>query len=184
MEFLGDAVLGLVISDYLYGMYPEENEGALAKRRAALVCGTTLASVARTLGIDAMLTLGGGEMQSGGRDNDANLENALEAAIAAIYLDGGLQAAREFVLRHIAPLSEGMAEPPKDPKTQLQEKAQAEGRGIPEYKVMAQEGPSHAPRFTVRVVVSGWPEEMGEGSSKREAEKKAAEALLRCLDNA
>lgn len=183
LEFLGDAVLGVIISDFLYHAYPEENEGALAKRRAALVCGATLADVARKLAIDRMLILGEGEAQSGGRDNDANLENALEALIGAIYLDGGLEAVRKFVLRHIAPLAESMAEPPKDPKTRLQEKAQAEGRGIPEYAVMTQTGPSHAPHFTVRATVSGWPEAKGEGGSKREAERKAAEALLSQLEN-
>ncbi|MCB2081589.1 MAG: ribonuclease III [Rickettsiales bacterium] len=178
LEFLGDAVLGLAVSELLYTRYPEEREGALAKRRAALVCGNSLAVVARSIGLGELLSMGEGEIQSGGRDNDTNLENAMEALFGAIYLDGGWEHAHSLAQQLFAPYAESMLAPPKDPKTRLQEWIQAQGHAVPHYRVLAKEGPAHAPFFTMEVSIAGGHRASGTGTSKREAEREAASALL------
>ncbi len=178
LELLGDAVLGLIISEWLLSYFKEEKEGQIAKRRAGLVCGTTLAQVARSIGLGDFIILGEGEAASGGRDNDATLENAIGALIGAIYSDGGLEAARAFILPYFTPLAEAMLEPPRDPKTQLQEWAQGRGLPIPEYRVTSQHGPAHAPTFTVEVQVQGFSPASASGSSKRVAERDAAAKLI------
>ncbi len=181
MEFLGDAVLDMAVSEYLYRSYPEEKEGALAKRRAALVCGEALALVAQQCGIHRHMRLGAGEEAAGGRGNPANLENVLEAVIAAMYLDSGMAPVEAWVERYIAPLAIHMSEPPKDPKTGLQEWAQSRKLPLPAYKLVGQEGPSHAPRFTVEASVKGHKGALGGGTSKRLAEREAARNLLIAL---
>lgn len=181
LEYLGDAVLDLLVSELLFTRFPEEKEGALAKRRAALVCGSTLAEVAVTIGLDQHLQLGGGEEGSGGRTNPANLENALEAVLGAIYLDGGIEPARAFVEQYFVPLADVMIEPPKDAKTQLQEWAQARGIPLPAYLLIKQEGPSHNPIFTLEVQVEGHPPVQAKGGTKKVAAQKAAETLLQQL---
>lgn len=181
LEFLGDAVLDMAVSELLYRAYPSEKEGALAKRRAALVCGETLALVAKKCGLDKVMKLGAGEETSGGRDNPANLEDVLEAVIAAMYLDGGLPAVQSWVERWIAPLAAHMTEPPKDPKTTLQEWAQARNLPLPRYRLVEQTGPSHLPSFTVSAEVKGYPASAGAGPSKRVAERAAAENLINAL---
>lgn len=184
LEFLGDAVLDMAVSQYLYSNFGKDKEGALAKRRAALVCGETLAMIARQCGIDKALRLGSGEESSGGRENPANLEDALEAVVAAMYLDGGLTPVMAWVERWIAPLAAHMSEPPKDPKTSLQEWAQARKKALPVYKLVEETGPSHAPSFAVSVEVKGYKAAVGTGSSKRVAERVAAENLLKLLRKA
>lgn len=180
MEFLGDRVLGCLVAELLYRRFPTENEGALGKRFAALVRRETLAEVAGPQGLDLgpHLGLSRGEEDSGGRDNPATLADACEAVIAALYLDGGLEAARQFVEPIWAPLLEADPTPPQDAKTRLQEWAQARGLPLPFYQETARSGPDHAPLFTLRVSLADGRSAEAEGRSKRMAEQAAAEALL------
>lgn len=178
LEFLGDAVLGLVIADFLIQQYPNEPEGDLAKRRAALVCHEALAEVGRTMRIGEYLKMTEGEESIGGRENPANLENAMEAVIGALYMDGGLMAVKKVVYEYWMPLLNTMKTPPKDPKTALQEWSQAAKLGIPEYHVLAIEGPSHAPEFIIEVRLPGIEPCTAKGHSKRLAQREAARKLL------
>jgi ribonuclease-3 len=178
LEFLGDRVLGLVIADLLFRAFPEENEGALAKRHAALVSRRSLARVAEQVGLGRHLFLSRGEEGSGGRRNAAVLADACEAVIGAIYLDGGLQPAARFIGRHWEPLMREDLRPPQDAKTALQEWAQGAGLPLPEYETVRKEGPAHKPVFAVEVRVEGHPPATATGRSKRVAEQAAATALL------
>ncbi|GGB41978.1 MULTISPECIES: ribonuclease III [Tistrella] len=178
LEFLGDRVLGLAVADQLYQRFPGESEGALARRFAALVRRESLARIAEMLGLGQFLRLSRGEDDSGGRRNPANLADACEAVIAALYLDGGFETARAFVERYWAPLMEEDLRPPKDPKTALQEWAQARGLEAPSYTVIGREGPDHAPSFRVRAEVARLGAEEATGASKRIAEQAAALSLL------
>ncbi len=181
LEFLGDRVLGLVVSDMLYHRFPTENEGALARRHAALVRREALADVAVHLGLGTFLLLARGDEDLGGRNNPALLADACEAVIGAIYLDGGMEPAFEFVRRFWAPLMDKAAEPPKDPKTGLQEWAQKRNRPLPVYETVAAEGPDHSPCFTIRVTVQGETPATASGPSKRIAAQIAARNLLERL---
>jgi len=183
LEFLGDRVLGLVIADMLMDAFPSENEGALARRLAALVREETLAAVARDISLGAEIRLGPGESDSGGRENNALLADACEALIAAIYRDGGLAAARRFIEANWRGRLAAEVEPPQDAKSALQEWAQARAIPLPIYKVVEREGPDHAPVFTVSVEVAGKPAASASGSSKRNAEQAAARALLDRIEN-
>lgn len=178
LEFLGDRVLGLIVAEMLFAAFPAEDEGALAKRFAALVRQEGLAAVALDLGLGRFLTLSRGEEESGGRDNPATLADACEAVIGALYLDGGLDAARSFIERHWQPMMSAEALPPKDAKTALQEWAQAAGLNLPRYTVIRSDGPPHDPVFEVEVAVEGKPPASGAGRSKRAAEQAAARELL------
>lgn len=179
LEFLGDRVLGLVVADMLYRRFAAEEEGHLARRFAVLVSRESLAQVAGQIGLAPYLALARGEEDSGGRANPAILADACEAVIAALYLDGGLPAARAFIEREWVPLVEQDRRPPQDPKTTLQEWAQAAGRKLPSYLVVSSEGPAHEPLFTVEVRVDGLPPAIGIGRSKRAAEQAAAAEALR-----
>lgn len=178
LELLGDAVLSLVITERLLALHSEEVEGDIVKRRAALVNGVTLAEVAQEMGLGEHLILSESEQSGGGRENVHNLENALEAVIGAVYEDGGLNAARAAVLPLFETRIVEMKAPPKDPKTTLQEWAQGLGKPLPEYRLVEQKGPSHAPEFMVEVRVEGLEPVTAEGSTKRQAERLAAEKLL------
>ncbi|MEA1938842.1 MAG: ribonuclease III [Pseudomonadota bacterium] len=179
LEFLGDRVLGLVIARMLFETYKESAEGVLAKHFSAIVDKTTLAQLARALDLGAALRMTEGEETAGGRDKSSNLEDALEAVIAALYLDGGLSVAEAFIRAHWTDL---VATPPirhdADPKTALQEWAQRQGLDIPTYRETARSGPAHKPDFTVEACVEGLPPASATGSSKRTAEKAAAATLL------
>lgn len=181
LEWLGDRVLGLVVARHLFDAFPDEDEGALARRFAALVSADALAHVARSIDLGRHLVLAPGEEASGGRDNPANLADACEALLGALYLDGGMDAARAFVDRHWAALIADQSAPPKDPKTALQEWSQARGHGLPVYRLVASEGPDHKPLFRVSVEIAGHGAAEGEGGGKREAERNAADALMREL---
>ena len=181
LEFLGDRVLGLVVADLLFHRYADEDEGALASRHATLVSGKALARVAHDIGLSNYVILAPGEDDSGGRRNPALLANACEAIIAALYLDGGLAAASDFIHRHWTAPMEAQAEPPKDPKTALQEWTQAESMGLPVYREVERTGPSHAPVFEVAARVGRLAPATGRGASKRVAEQAAAAALLQRL---
>lgn len=181
LEFLGDAVLGMVVAEMLYQMYPQEQEGELARRLAALVCGSVLVTVAQQIGLGEALILSESEAQHDGRTNPSNLEDACEALIGALYLDGGMDAARQFIYQHWNELARSVTHAPKDPKTALQEWAQARGLPLPLYTVIHEEGPAHAPQFTVRVSVKANGEAEAIASAKRHAERDAAEKLLAML---
>lgn len=178
LEFLGDRVLGLIIADLLLRRFPRESEGALARRHAALVRRETLAEVARELGLGEFLVLARGEEETGGRHNPALLADVCESLIGALYLDGGLEAARRFVVPRWRPLIEAERRPPRDAKTALQEWAQGRGLPLPEYREVERHGPPHEPVFTVEVSVAGLRPRTGAGRSKRLAEQEAAQRLL------
>lgn len=187
LEFLGDAVLALLIAEALHQRWPKADEGALTRARSALVRESNLAGVARELGLGDRLQLGPGEMKSGGRHRDSILADALEAVVGAIYLDGGLEACRAAALpwfeAGLAAMPTGKVE--KDPKTRLQEWLQARQWPRPEYELVEARGPDHARHFRVRAR-AGEPELAveGEGSSLRHAEQASAEALLSALEAA
>ena len=180
LEFLGDAVLGLVTAEYLYHRFPEYQEGDLTTLRAALVCGETLAQFARRINLGQFLYLSKGEEAAGGRDREANLACAFEALMGAIYLDQGLPVARSFIQRFIEPeIGERMVPVVnKDPKSRLQELVQGEYQRTPRYRTVAEEGPDHAKCFTVEVMMGDRVLGRGTGRSKQAAERAAAEAAL------
>ena len=181
LEFLGDRVLGLVIADLLMARFPNEPEGDLARRHAVLVSRRTLADVAGEIDLGRYLRLTRGEDESGGRRKPSVLADALEAVIGAMYLDGGLPAAAQFIKKLYAPRVSGATKPPRDPKTALQEWAQGRGLPLPSYQTVKVEGPAHQPSFEVEVRVSGFEPVRAEGPSKRNAERAAAAALLERL---
>ncbi|MDX1401165.1 MAG: ribonuclease III [Kiloniellales bacterium] len=184
LEFLGDRVLGLVIAELLFSKFKKEPEGALARRHAALVRREALSEVAEEIGLGEFLVLAKGEEDAGERENPSLLANACEAVIAALYIDGGLEVARRFILAHWTTLAERVSEPPRDNKTGLQEWAQARGLPLPVYKEMAREGPAHEPLFTIEVSVQEMGAARGQGRSKRLAEQAAAGVLLERLEGA
>ncbi len=181
LEFLGDRVLGLVVAEALYAIYPKEPEGDLSKRHTALVRGETLARAANAIDIGAIMVISDAEDLSGGRTNANILSDIMEAVIGAVYLDGGLDAARKILTPLLAPDIESMTAPPRDPKTTLQEWTQSQGHGLPEYVVTSRSGPDHAPDFTVCVKIPGDKSATASGTSKRMAEKNAAQALIEIL---
>ena len=179
LEFLGDRVLGLLTAEALLARDAEAREGDLALRLNALVNGETCAAVARAMDLGAALRLSGGETRTGGREKLSILADACEAVMAAVYLDGGLEAARSvFASFWTATLNDLGATKGKDPKTALQEWAQGAGKPLPTYRVVGREGPDHAPIFTIDVLVDGLDPASAKGASRQAAEKAAAEALL------
>jgi len=178
LEFLGDRVLGLVVADYLWRRFEGEPEGDLTRRHTHLVRREALVRVAETIGLGRYLVLSRAEATAGAAGNPGILADAGEALIAAIYLDGGFEAASAFVRRFWEPLIEEMEEPPRDPKTALQEWVQARGQPLPAYELVATSGPDHAPLFTVTASVAGGDPATATASSKRIAEAKAAALLL------
>jgi ribonuclease-3 len=180
LEFIGDRVLGLVMAEWLADRFPREQEGELGRRLAHLVSQPVLAGVAETVGLAAALSVSPGEAKAGVAKRATVLADALEAALGALYLDGGLPAARDFVRRAWHEAMTVQADPPKDAKTALQEWAQKRGLDLPAYLISARSGPPHAPEFTVTVTV-GASEATGVAGSRRAAEQLAAEALLQRL---
>lgn len=178
LEFLGDRVLGLVIAEALFRADQDAAEGTLAPRYNALVRRETCADVARELDLGAVLKLGRSEMVSGGRRKDALLADAMEAVIAAIYLDSGFEAARDVVLTLWRARVEAVEEDARDPKSALQEWAQAKGQKPPGYTEVGRKGPDHAPVFTIEARLDDGTAERATASSKRAAEMAAARALL------
>jgi len=186
-EFLGDAVLDMLASEYLIGLFPEWSEGQLSKSRARLVNARALELAARRLRLGEHFRLGRGEEKTGGRDKPALLADAFEAVIAAVYLDGGLFAARE-VLRHslfekaLEERGERLAD--SDRKSALQEFLQGRGQPPAEYRVAGESGPDHQKRFQIEVWVGGECLASGEGTTKKEAEQRAAHTGLERLEQA
>ncbi|MCP9986292.1 ribonuclease III [Streptomyces sudanensis] len=185
LEFLGDSVLGLVVTDTLYRTHPDLPEGQLAKLRAAVVNSRALAEVGRGLDLGSFIRLGRGEEGTGGRDKASILADTLEAVIGAVYLDKGLDAASELVHRLFDPLIEKSSNlgAGLDWKTSLQELTAAEGLGVPEYLV-TETGPDHEKTFTAAARVGGVSYGTGTGRSKKEAEQQAAEAAWRAIRTA
>ena len=186
LEFLGDAVLGMIVAEALYARWPNADEGALTRARAELVRESSLAEVARRLEVGARLVLGPGEMKSGGHRRDSILADALEALVAAIYLDAGFDACRGVVLPRFDPLIAAL--PPankvgKDAKTRLQEWLQARQRSLPVYALVEEGGDDHARIFRVSCTVAEPAlHTEGEGSSRRAAEQQAAEAAMQVIE--
>lgn len=183
LEFLGDAVLGLIVAEALYTRYPELEEGRLTEWRAQIVCGPTLARASERYGIGEALLLGRGEEATGGRTREGNLERVFEATVGAILLDQGLEAAREFAERALAVefrALEGDDPATLNPKGALQQLAQGV-LGRPHYVTTLEEGPEHSRRFTVEVRIEGVMVGTGSGPSKQQAEKAAAWAALEVL---
>ena len=185
LEFLGDALLGLVVADYLFATYPDADEGQLTRTRATLVNRDSLAAIARGLDLGDLLHLGEGELKSGGWRRDSILANAVEAVLGAIYLDGGMEACRTAVLRLLASRLADIDPDTtsKDAKTELQEFLQSRRRSLPEYKTMDISGPSHEQIFTVSCLVDSLPDAVtASGPTRRKAEQAAARATLDLLD--
>ena len=178
LEFLGDHVLGLVISDMLFRAFPRANEGELSRRLADLVRKETCAEVARAIDIGPALSLGSSESHAGGRLRMTILADACEALVGAVFIDGGYPAAEAFVARFWKERMLKPLRPLRDPKTMLQEWAQARGLPTPAYRELARTGPHHNPKFRVAVELPDRPPAEGLGSSKRAAEQAAAAEML------
>lgn len=183
-EFLGDSVLGFVVGDLLFHQFPDLDEGALSKMKAFLVSAPSLAKKARDYGMGEVMLLGVGEEKTGGRKKDSLLANLFEAIVAGIYLDGGIEPARQLIERSFLDDIRSIDEQDllfQDYKTALQELAQGNGLQLPEYNVVAEVGPDHDKTFVIEVKV-GSLTARGEGSSKKEAQQQAARLAMREYD--
>ena len=185
LEFLGDSVLNFLVAEKLFAAFPLEGEGTLSKARSLLVSEEHFAALARRIGLGSALRLSPGEERAGGRDRDARLADAFEAVFAALLLDGGIEAARAAAGRlfdaDVAALDLGELHR-RDPKTALQERAQAEGRPLPVYRLVEESGPPHERRFVYEVSYGEGISARGEGNSKKDAQRAAADALLKRLE--
>jgi len=182
LEFLGDAVLQLVVSEELHSLYPEDREGELTRRRATLTRGSFLAGLARQLGVHEVLRVSAAERASGGHEREAALEDAMEALAAAVYLDAGWETARRVLLTWLGDIEGQLADPDHDanPKGRLQELIQPDhGNSALTYRLVSTDGPPHRRRFVVAVMLFEDELARGEGASKKEAEEDAARAALR-----
>lgn len=180
LEFLGDSILSFIVSDYLYKKYPLFDEGFLTNLRSLLVNTKTLAEIARELDFGSHLKLSKGEEESRGRENQSLLADSFEAFIGALFLDQGIEAVKKFIEQTVLPLAGYYVQKRtlKDPKSLLQEKVQAKRLNSPVYKVLEEEGPAHAKRFTVGVYINEKLAGTGRGKSKQEAEELAAKEAL------
>ncbi len=182
LEFLGDSVLGLVAARWLYDRHPDQAEGLLAKWKGFLVSARALARFGQAIDLGSELLLGVGEARSGGSAKTSILADTVEAIFGAIYLDGGLAAAGAIIERFLEEALEKLSRPHADPKTRLQELAQARGWGLPHYQVAAESGPDHRKSFTIECTVEGRLMGAAEGRSKKVAEAAAAAVALERLD--
>ncbi len=182
LEFLGDRVLGLVMAQWLLDVFSQENEGAIAKRHAALVCGEILAKIANEIALGHYITMSEAEKKSGGQKKETILADCMEALIGAVYSDGGLMAAEKMVKALWNERIHESLKPPIDYKSALQEWLQGRGMGLPEYRFIDREGPDHQPVFTVECHVEGQEIAVAVGESKKAAEKLAAERMLEQLE--
>jgi len=185
LEFLGDAVLTLIVSEYLMKTCPDSSEGDLSRLRATIVSEHTLATIAREIGLGSFLLLGKGEAQTGGRDKDSLLANCLEALLASIYLDAGKDAAERFVFRFFMQKMKDACASRRllDFKTEIQEICQERLKQLPEYRIISESGPDHQKQFTVELSVKGEVYGHGVGKSKKEAEQRAAKEALDRLNS-
>lgn len=182
LEFLGDAVLELVVSQALFEQFPDKEEGYLTALRANLVNTTNLAEIAKKLGVGQILYLSKGEEEGGGRENPSLLADTMEAIIGAFYIDQGYEEVSKFVEENLLKdVPEKVKKPLKDAKSRLQEEVQAKGMPAPRYKVVKETGPDHAKNFVLEVSVNGKVLGVGKGNNKSIAEQKAAERALKAL---
>ena len=184
LEFLGDSVLGFVTAEFLFLRHPEAPEGDLTRIRAALVCEQSLYEVAQRLDLGQYLKLGRGEEAGGGRERTSILADAVEAVFAAVYLDGGIDAARELIHRCLLDVQREsvVEERRRDYKTALQELVQRQADQVLTYRMAGEQGPDHAKNFRAEVLLNGAVIGAGDGHSKKEAEQAAAKAALEALD--
>jgi ribonuclease III len=182
LEFLGDAVLNLVVSERLMSLWPQASEGTLSRARAAAVNTAALAASARRLGLSSLIRLGRGEEGSGGRDKPSILADVFEAVLGALYLDGGLEVVRAFLVREFDAHLRDPEALRSDAKTRLQERVQERGDPAPSYETIAERGPDHAREFEVIVRVAGQELGRGIGRSKRAAEQAAARSALEAFE--
>ena len=178
LEFLGDSILGMVVADHLYRNHPDLPEGELTRTRSALVCEESLVEVAQALGLGEYLKLGKGEEAGGGRHRPSIQADAVEAVLAAVYLDGGIGSARKIIQKFILSREVAGLTKPRDYKTALQELVQRESGQVLSYRLTGESGPDHAKVFRVEVDLNGTPAGKGEGRSKKEAEQMAAKAAI------
>lgn len=178
IEFLGDRVLNLVMAESLYHRFPNEPEGNLAKRHSALVQGRMLTVIAGTLDLGVYIILSDGERAGGGAEKENILSDAMEATLGAIFIDGGLDAARDVIVRLWGENIDTLTDAHQDPKTELQEWVQARGLPLPAYEIISRSGPDHAPVFEIEVRVQGYDPVLADGPSRRQAEKTAARRML------
>lgn len=182
LEFLGDSILGMVVAEHLYRSHPELSEGDLTRVRSSLVCEESLADVASQLDLGAHLRLGRGEESGGGRRRSSIRADAVEAMLAAVYLDGGIGSVRRIIQKFILTREVDSLTRPRDYKTLLQETVQRENGQILRYCLTGEEGPDHNKRFFIQVELNGNPLGSGSGRSKKEAEQAAARAALKTLE--
>ena len=178
LEFLGDSILGMVVAEHLYRNHPDLPEGELTRTRAALVCEESLVEVAQDLGLGEYLKLGKGEEAGGGRTRPSIRADAVEAVLAAVYLDGGIGSARKIIQKYILSREIEGLNAQRDYKTALQELVQRESGQVLKYRLTGSEGPDHDKRFFVEVDLNGQPAGAGQGRSKKEAEQMAAKAAI------
>lgn len=178
LEFLGDRVLGLVVADILYKKFPDEPEGHLAKRLAALVQGSFLAIIASEMNLGAYIRFSEAEAASGGAQNDNILADVFESMIGALYLDAGFDPCYALIKTLWGERFDKMKKPPQHPKTALQEWAQSENLPLPSYKIIKQHGPDHAPLFDIELSVKGYDPIVTQGKSRQDAEKMVAAEFL------
>ncbi len=182
LEFLGDSILGLVVADHLYRTRPDLPEGDLTRIRAALVCESSLVEVAKSLDLGSYLKLGKGEESGGGRHRPSIQADAVEAMLAAVYLDGGIGQARKLIHTLVIRQEQEKTAAGRDYKTALQELVQRESGQVLSYRLVGESGPDHAKTFSMEVLLNGQPIGSGEGRSKKEAEQAAAKAAVGKLE--
>lgn len=184
LEFLGDRVLGLVIASLLYKKFPDEKEGDLAKRLAALVQGRTLSKLATKVSLGDFIYLSDAEAAAGGAQNEHILADVFEALIGALYLDGGLEPCKRLIETQWEETLFTMKKPPQHPKTAIQEWVQGQGLPLPSYEIVSQSGPDHAPVFEVCLKVKGHQAVVAKGRSRADAEKQAAKVFMSGIKDA
>lgn len=182
LEFLGDSILGMVVAEHLFRNHPELPEGELTRTRASLVCEDSLVEVAQSLGLGDHLKLGKGEETGGGRNRPSIRADAVEAVLAAVYLDGGIDSARKIIQKYILSKEIVSMKSSRDYKTALQELVQRESGQVLKYQLVGESGPDHDKRFFVEVLLNGSSVGRGEGRSKKEAEQMSARAAIEKLD--
>ncbi len=183
LEFLGDSILGMVVAEHLYRNHPDLPEGELTRTRAALVCEESLVEVAEALGLGEYLKLGKGEESGGGRHRPSIRADAVEAVLAAVYLDGGIGSARKIIQKYILCKEVASLHAGRDYKTALQELVQRESGQVLKYRLTGESGPDHDKRFFVEVQLNGAAVGSGQGHSKKEAEQMAAKAAIHALES-
>ncbi len=182
LEFLGDSILGMVVAEHLFRNHPDLPEGELTRTRAALVCEESLVEVAQALGLGKYLKLGKGEEAGGGRNRPSIRADAVEAVLAAVYLDGGIGSARKIIQKYILSKEISGMKSSRDYKTALQELVQRESGQVLKYQMVGESGPDHDKRFFVEVLLNGQSVGRGEGRSKKEAEQMAAKSAIEKLE--